>query len=88
MKAYKIAPSMSKLINRFDDELLNILLEDLRNFKLKNQFLKTTRRLPRHKQARLPDHHIYPTSVYLKYYTSMKTIKPCQKQGFIFLKHI
>lgn len=31
---------MSKLINRFDDELLNILLEDLRNFKLKNQFVK------------------------------------------------
>jgi len=40
MKAYKIAPSMSKLINRFDDELLNILLADLRNFKLKNQFVK------------------------------------------------
>ena len=39
MKAYKITPSTSKLVARFDDELLNILLEDLRNLKLRNQFI-------------------------------------------------
>jgi hypothetical protein len=39
MKAFKITPSTSKLVARFDDELLNILLEDLRNFKLRHQFI-------------------------------------------------
>ncbi|NOW96240.1 hypothetical protein [Mucilaginibacter sp. SG564] len=37
MKNYK-TPSASKLITRFDNQLLDILLEDLRNFRAKNRF--------------------------------------------------
>jgi hypothetical protein len=37
MKNYK-TPSASKLIARFENQLLDILLEDLRNFRAKNRF--------------------------------------------------
>ena len=37
MKAYK-KPSTSKLVARFDEELKNILMEDLRSFRERNQF--------------------------------------------------
>ena len=36
MKNYKTIPA-SKLIARFDNQLLDILLEDLRNFRAKNK---------------------------------------------------
>ena len=39
MKATKTNPTINKLVDRFEDELLNILLEDLRNFNVKNQFM-------------------------------------------------
>jgi hypothetical protein len=35
MKSYK-TPSASKLIARFENQLLDILLEDFRNFRAKN----------------------------------------------------
>jgi hypothetical protein len=38
MKAYN-QPSTSKLVARFDNELKNILMEDLKSFKAKRQFL-------------------------------------------------
>ena len=37
MKAYK-KPATSKLVARFDNELKNLLMEDLRSFREKNQF--------------------------------------------------
>ncbi|WP_166091216.1 hypothetical protein [Mucilaginibacter inviolabilis] len=37
MKNYK-TPSASKLITRFENQLLEILLEDLRNFRARNRF--------------------------------------------------
>lgn len=37
MKTYK-KPATSKLVARFDNELKNLLMEDLRSFKEKNQF--------------------------------------------------
>ena len=43
MKAYKKI-STSKLVTRFDDELKNLLMEDLRSFKAKNQFLNLNQR--------------------------------------------
>jgi hypothetical protein len=38
MKAYK-TPSTSKLVNRFDTELKDILLADLKNFSAKNKVM-------------------------------------------------
>ena len=52
MKAFKITLSTSKLVARFDDELLNILLEDLRNFKLKNQFISNNNKQAAAQQTR------------------------------------
>lgn len=40
MKAHKTNSAISELVARFDDELLNILLEDLRNFRERNQFVQ------------------------------------------------
>ena len=37
MKTYK-KPAASKLLTRFDNELRNLLMEDLKFFKEKNQF--------------------------------------------------
>jgi len=37
MKTYK-KPATSKLVARFDNELMNLLMEDLRSFREKNQF--------------------------------------------------
>lgn len=37
MKNYK-KPSTSKLVTRFDNELRNLLMEDLKIFREKNQF--------------------------------------------------
>jgi hypothetical protein len=37
MKTYK-KPATSKLITRFDNELKNLLMEDLKTFRAKNQF--------------------------------------------------
>lgn len=37
MKNHK-TPSASKLITRFENQLLDILLEDFRNFRVKNSF--------------------------------------------------
>jgi len=37
MKTYK-KPATSKLIARFDNQLKNLLMEDLKAFKMKNQF--------------------------------------------------
>ncbi|WP_158642920.1 hypothetical protein [Mucilaginibacter ginsenosidivorax] len=45
MKASKTNPTISELIARFDDELLNILLEDLRNFKERNQFVHNNKKV-------------------------------------------
>lgn len=39
MKATKTTPTINKLVARFEDELLNILLEDLRNSRVRNQFM-------------------------------------------------
>jgi len=44
MKATKTTPTINKLIARFDDELLNILLEDFRNFKVRRQFMYNNRK--------------------------------------------
>jgi hypothetical protein len=38
MKTFK-TPSTSKLVNRFDTELKNILLADLKNFRAKNKVM-------------------------------------------------
>jgi hypothetical protein len=38
MKTHK-TPSTSKLVSRFDTELKNILLEDLKNFRVKNKVM-------------------------------------------------
>ncbi|WP_345210721.1 hypothetical protein [Mucilaginibacter gynuensis] len=38
MKSNKI-PATSKLVAKFDQQLMDILREDLRSFKAKNQFL-------------------------------------------------
>jgi hypothetical protein len=51
MKAFKITPSTSKLVARFD-ELLNILLEDLRNFKLRHQFINNNNKQVAAQQTR------------------------------------
>jgi hypothetical protein len=37
MKAYK-KPATSKLVTRFDNDLKNLLMEDLRSFRERNQF--------------------------------------------------
>jgi len=39
MKATKTNPTINELVVRFDDELLNILFEDLRNLSVRNQFM-------------------------------------------------
>jgi len=43
MKAFN-KPSTSKLVARFDNELKNILMEDLKSFKTKHQFLNSNKR--------------------------------------------
>lgn len=39
MKTTKKKPTVNELVDRFEDELLNILLEDLRNLSVRNQFV-------------------------------------------------
>jgi len=43
MKAYK-QPATSKLVTRFDNELKNLLMEDLKAFRERNQFLTSNKR--------------------------------------------
>ncbi len=45
MKATKTNPAISKLVDRFEDELLNILLEDLRNLSVRNQFMHNNKKV-------------------------------------------
>ncbi|GAA3988735.1 hypothetical protein [Mucilaginibacter dorajii] len=46
MKATKTnTTAISKLVARFDDELMEILLEDLRNFRARNQFRKNNQQV-------------------------------------------
>jgi hypothetical protein len=42
MKTYK-KPATSKLVARFDNELKNLLMEDLKAFRMKNQFYNNNR---------------------------------------------
>jgi hypothetical protein len=42
MKTYK-KPSASKLVARFDNELKNLLMEDLRSFRNRNQFTSSNK---------------------------------------------
>ena len=44
MKATKTNPTINELIARFDDELLNILLEDLRNLSVRSQFMHNNKK--------------------------------------------
>jgi hypothetical protein len=46
MKAYTNKPSTSKLVTRFDQELKKILMEDLRSYRAKTQFLNLIRQQP------------------------------------------
>jgi len=43
MKTNKTTPSVTKLIAQFDDQLLEILLEDLRNRNLRTQFMSNNK---------------------------------------------
>ena len=38
MKAYQPTPAITKLMARFDSELLELLREDLKNYRERNQF--------------------------------------------------
>ncbi|MBK0380460.1 hypothetical protein [Mucilaginibacter segetis] len=42
MKTYK-QPATSKLLKRFDNELKNLLMEDLRSFRGRNPFTKSNK---------------------------------------------
>lgn len=42
MKTYK-KPATSKLVARFDNELMNLLMEDLKTFREKNQFVASNK---------------------------------------------
>ena len=42
MKTYK-KTATSKLVARFDNELMNLLMEDLRTFKERNQFVTSNK---------------------------------------------
>ena len=39
MKTYNKKPATSKLLARFDNELINMLTEDMKAFKQRNQFI-------------------------------------------------
>ena len=49
MKAYK-KPATSKLVKRFDNELMNILMEDLKSFREKNQFTSSNKQEAKQQQ--------------------------------------
>jgi hypothetical protein len=45
MKTYN-KPSTSKLVARFDNELKNLLMEDLKAFRSKNKFINSNNQAP------------------------------------------
>jgi hypothetical protein len=45
MKTYN-KPSTSKLVARFDNELKNLLMEDLKAFRSKNKFITSNNQAP------------------------------------------
>jgi hypothetical protein len=50
MKTYK-KPATSKLLTRFDNELKNMLMEDLKAFKVRTQFISSNNRSAKQQQA-------------------------------------
>jgi hypothetical protein len=51
MKTYNKKPATSKLLTRFDNELKNLLMEDLKAYKLKNQFILSNNQSAEQKAA-------------------------------------
>jgi hypothetical protein len=49
MKTYN-KPATSKLVTRFDNELKNLLMEDLKAFKECSQFLPSNKQVPAQQQ--------------------------------------
>jgi hypothetical protein len=45
MKAYKPTPAITKLLARFDAELLELLTEDLKNYRAKTQFMSNNKQV-------------------------------------------
>lgn len=48
MKATK-RPATSKLVTRFDNELMNLLMDDLKAFRTRNQFVKNNKQAVQHR---------------------------------------
>ncbi|MET3501381.1 hypothetical protein ABIC45_002993 [Mucilaginibacter rubeus] len=45
MKAYKPTSAITKLLARFDAELLELLREDLKNYRAKTQFMSNNKQV-------------------------------------------
>ena len=85
MKTYN-KPATSKLVARFDNELKNLLMEDLRSFRERNQFSSSN------KQATVQQQLKAAWSLYIQYIyflnISFEKNKALHLQGLIFLRHI
>lgn len=78
MKTYN-KPSTSKLATRFDNELKNILMEDLKAFRDKHRFITGNKQAPVQQSL---------TAAWSIIYIHLWNNKALQMQGFIVLKHI
>lgn len=77
MKAYQPTPATTKLLARFDAELMELLKDELKNYNERNRFKNN-------KQLVAQQTLTAAWSTYIQYnITPMKTIEPCQQQGFI-----
>ena len=84
MKAYKPTPAITKLLARFDAELLELLREDLKNYRDKTQFMSNN------KQVAAQQTLSAAWSIYIYIYLSStnityENVEPCNKPGSIFL---
>lgn len=83
MKAYKPTPAITKLLARFDAELLELLREDLKNYRAKTQFMSNNKQVAAQQTlsaAWSTYIYIYLSSTNITY----ENVEPCKKQGSIF----
>ena len=84
MKAYKPTPAITKLLARFDAELLELLSADLKNYRAKTQFISNNKQVAAQQTlsaAWSTYIYIYLSSTNITY----ENVEPCKKQGSIFL---
>ena len=83
MKAYKPTPAITKLLARFDAELLELLREDLKNYRAKTQFMSNNKQVAAQQTlsaAWSTYIYIYLSSTNITY----ENVEPCKSRALFF----